>query len=142
MRKINRLIIQPLNNKEIRNLSTVSVIIPCFNEEQFIAACLDSVINSDFPKEKLEILVVDGLSQDNTREIVEGYSLRYPYIKLLNNPKRYTPFAFNIGIKNSTTEIIIIIGAHSHYHQDYISKCVYYLNEYKADNVFDFSPCW
>lgn len=118
-----------------KTLHSATIVIPTYNEGKFIAACLDACIDNDFPKDKLEIFVVDGRSKDNTREVVETYAQKYSYIKLLDNPQRYTPFAFNIGIKNSTKEIIIILGAHSHYPQDYISKLVYYLNELHADNV-------
>ena len=117
------------------NSSFVSVIIPCRNEEKYIEECLDSVINQDYPKEKLEVLVVDGMSEDRTREVIEKYTKQYLFIKLLNNPKKITPVAFNIGVKNSNGDFIIIMGAHSVYERDYISKCVKYSNEYNADNV-------
>ncbi|NQS98314.1 MAG: glycosyltransferase family 2 protein [candidate division Zixibacteria bacterium] len=116
-------------------LHTVSVVIPTYNEEKYICQCLDSNITSDYPKDKLEILVVDGMSTDRTREIVKQFSQDYPYIRLIDNPNRFTPFAFNLGIRNSQKDIVIIMGAHADYAPDYISKCVYYLNEYKADNV-------
>ena len=119
----------------MQKLKSVTVVIPTYNEGKFISKCLDSCIESDFPKEDLEILVVDGIGQDNTREIVKEYTQKFPFIKLLDNPNRYTPFAFNIGIKNSSKEIIMIMGAHSQYPMDYISKCLYYLKKYKADNV-------
>lgn len=45
-------------------LISVAVIIPCRNEEKFIGKCLDSVITNDYPKDRLEILVVDGMSED------------------------------------------------------------------------------
>lgn len=113
----------------------VSVIIPCRNEEKFIEKCLDSVIAQDYPEEEMEILVIDGMSEDGTREIVEEYANRYPFIRLLDNHKKITPCAFNIGIKHSKGEIIVIMGAHALYKNDYISKCIKYLNEYEADNV-------
>jgi glycosyltransferase involved in cell wall biosynthesis len=119
---------------EKKSLS-VSVIIPCRNEEKFIAKCLDSVILQDFPKEHLEILVIDGASQDRTPAIVKNYAKKYDFIKLLENPKKYTPFGLNIGLKTSRGEIIIRVDSHASYEKDYISKCVRYLREYKADNV-------
>jgi len=114
---------------------SVSVVIPCHNEEKFIAKCLDSVLQQDYPKEKMEILVINGDSKDKSKEIIETYSKRYPFIKLLENPKRFTPFAFNIGIKNAKNEIIVIMGAHAGYKKDYISKCIETLIKYEADNV-------
>ena len=113
----------------------VSVIIPCFNEEEFIAKCLDSLLSQDFPKEDMEILVIDGNSKDRTQEIVREYIKKYPLIKIFENPKKYTPFALNIGIKNAKGEIIVRTDAHATYENDYISKCIKYLERYKADNI-------
>jgi len=115
--------------------SGISIIIPCRNEGKFIRQCLDSVIAQDYPKGKLEVLVVDGLSQDNTRQIVERYAGQYPFIKLLENPKKVIPTAMNIGIRSAKADIVMKIDAHTVYEKDYIAKCVKYLNEYSADNV-------
>ena len=49
----------------------VSVIIACLNEEEYIVPCLESIIANDYPKDRLEVLVVDGISEDGTREMVE-----------------------------------------------------------------------
>jgi glycosyltransferase involved in cell wall biosynthesis len=117
------------------NYDHVSIIIPCRNEDKYIARCLDSVISNDYPKDKLEVLIVDGMSEDHTKTIVEEYVKNYNFIKLLANPMRITPVAFNIGIKHSTGNVIMIMGAHATYEKDYISKCIYYLNTYKTDNV-------
>jgi len=73
----------------------VSVIIPERNEEKFISKCIDSIIDQTYQIDKIEILVVDGLSYDKSRDIVEKYSKRYPQIKLLNNEKKITPVARN-----------------------------------------------
>ncbi len=113
----------------------VTVILPCRNEEKFIAGCLDSIISSDFPKDRLEVLVVDGMSEDGTREILAGYTSQYQFIKMVENTKRTTPCAFNLGIKNARGEIIIIMGMHATYASDYITKCVQYLEKYAVDNV-------
>ena len=113
----------------------VSAIIPCRNEEKFIGKCLDSVIAQDFPKDNFEILVIDGMSDDKTRETINEYVKKYPFIKLLDNPKKFTPFALNIGIKNAKGEVIVRMDAHSVYIKDYISKCIKYLKEYEVDNV-------
>ena len=121
--------------KELEENNFVSVIIPCRNEEKFIGKCLDSVINNDYPKDKLEVLIMDGMSEDKTREIIQQYIKKYGFIKILDNPKKITPCALNIGIKNAKGEIIIRMDAHSVYEKNYISKCVRYLNKDKCDNV-------
>ena len=108
----------------------VSIIVPCLNEERHISACLDSIVANDYPKDKLEILVVDGMSKDKTRGIVEKFK-----IQLLDNPKVITPAAMNVGIKNAKGDIIIKMDAHCVYAKDYISKCVEHLEGSGADNV-------
>lgn len=117
------------------NLVSVSIIIPCRNEEKFIGQCLDSIIANDYPKNRLEILVVDGMSEDRTREILDKYEREYSFIKILNNPKKITPVALNLGIKQAKGEIIMRADAHTTYEKDYVSKCLKYLDEYRADNV-------
>lgn len=117
------------------NKKVVSIIIPCRNEEKFIANCLDSVLEQDYSKDSVEILVIDGASTDKTKEIVGEYSQKYPFIKLISNPNKFTPFALNLGIKSSKGEILVRLDAHAKYQKDYISKCVKYLNEYRADNA-------
>lgn len=113
----------------------ISVVIPCRNEEKFIKKCLDSVVSQNYPKENLEVLVVDGASQDRTREIIQRYSENYPFIKLLYNPRKFVPIALNIGIKNSQGDIIVRMDSHAVYDKEYISKSVYYLKKYNADNA-------
>jgi len=74
----------------ISEIPMVSVIIPCRNEEMFIGQCLESIIRNDYPKDRLEILVVDGMSDDGTRAILESYAQNYSFISLLDNPKTIT----------------------------------------------------
>lgn len=121
--------------KDNANLPTVSIIIPCRNEEKFIGKCLDSIIAQYYPKDKIEVLVVDGMSQEGTREIIEEYDRKYTFIHMLNNPQKIVPTALNIGIQHAKGEIIIRMDAHNVYQSDYISKCVKYLQEYNVDNV-------
>lgn len=113
----------------------VSLIIPCRNEERFIGKCLDSVISNLRSDADIEVLVVDGMSEDQTRTIVKGYSVRYPFIKLLDNPKKIVPTAMNAGIAHARGQIIIRMDAHTTYSPDYIQKCVRYLEDPKINNV-------
>lgn len=113
----------------------LSIVIPCRNEEKYIGRCLDSIVQQNYPKEKMEVLVIDGMSEDRTREVVKNYYQKNPPIKLLENPGKYTPLGLNVGIKNARGEIIIRMDAHAGYGKDYISKCVENLEKYKADNV-------
>ncbi len=113
----------------------VSVIIPTYNEEKYIEKCLLSIVNNDFPKDKLEVLVIDGGSQDKTREIIFYFCKKYPFIKFLNNPFRTQVVAFNMGVRESKGDVIIIISSHAEYPKDYISKLAGWLKDAKADVV-------
>jgi succinoglycan biosynthesis protein ExoA len=77
----------------------VSIIIPYRNEEKFITAYLDSIIANDFPKDRFEVFAIDGMSEDGAREVIGSYVQKHPWIKLVENPKKITPVALNIGIK-------------------------------------------
>ena len=91
----------------------VSVVIPCLNEQGFIDKMLDSVLNCDYPKEKLEILVVDGMSTDGTRETLKGISAEQTCVKMLDNPAGIVPVAMNIGIRAARGEYIIRLDCHN-----------------------------
>ena len=60
------------------DLPFVSIVIPARNEEKFIGKCIESILNGTYPKDKLEIIVVDGMSEDRTEEIVDRYKEEYP----------------------------------------------------------------
>jgi len=113
----------------------VSVIIPCRNEEKFIAQCLYTVFENDFPAKKMEVLVVDGRSEDKTRSIVKRLISSHSNLLLLDNPLKITPAALNIGLKNARGDIIIRMDAHARYPKNYISSLVYHLKSLHADNV-------
>ena len=81
---------------------TVSIIVPAYNEEKHIRKCLDSLMAIDYPKEKLEIIVVDNCSTDKTREIVAGYPVR-----LIVENKRNASAARNTGILAAGGKIIL-----------------------------------
>lgn len=113
----------------------LTVICPIYNEERYIAQFLDSLLKQNYPKEDTEILLVDGMSRDDTRKIVAGYTARYPFFRLIDNPKRIVPYALNRGIEAARGEVIIILGAHASYQPDYFSVLVRGLRRLNAENV-------
>jgi glycosyltransferase involved in cell wall biosynthesis len=120
----------------IKNEKVVSVIMPLYNEDEYINECILSLLNQDFPKENMEWIFIDGGSKDMTVDIIKKYEIVYPeMIQLYFNPNKTVPYAMNIGIHNSNGKYIIRMDAHSKYANDYISKCVYYLENTNADNV-------
>lgn len=113
----------------------LSVIVPIYNEEKYIVQCIESIIAQDYPKDELEVLFVDGMSNDRTREIVTQYSEKYSFIHLLDNPDKIVPYAMNKGIKTAKGDIIMRLDAHSYYQNDYFSVLTKRLTELNADNV-------
>jgi glycosyltransferase involved in cell wall biosynthesis len=113
----------------------VSVIVPCRNEEQHLSRCLESILASDYPPDRIELLVVDGMSTDRTRDIVASYAARYPVIRLLDNPRHIAPCALNIGIQAASGEVILRMDAHVIYPPSYLPILVHALLERGADNV-------
>lgn len=113
----------------------VSVLIPCRNEERYIASCLDSILGGDYPRDRLEVLVIDGRSDDRTPWILQQYSRRYPHVRVLDNPRRITPAALNIGLRAARGELIARVDAHAVYPADYLSRLVSALEETGADSV-------
>lgn len=113
----------------------VTVVIPCRNEENYIKGCIESILSNDYPDDLTEIIVVDGLSNDKTPEIIKANYSDAKNIKLFTNEKKTAPYAFNIGIENATGDYIIIIGAHSFYPKNYISKLISWHKKLDAYNV-------
>lgn len=113
----------------------VSIIVPCLNEARYVAACLDSILATTYPHDRLEVLIVDGMSQDGTRSIVAAYAQRQPLVRLIDNPSRITPTALNAGIRAARGDVIVRMDAHVVYPPDYIDLSLAALNETGADNV-------
>lgn len=113
----------------------ISVICPIYNEEKYIARCIESVMQQDYPKDDLEVLFVDGMSKDRTREIIASYLPQCPYLRVLDNPQQIVPPAMNIGIREAKGDIIIRLDAHAFFPENYFSELVKNLVELGADNV-------
>src|SRR5262252_1605709 len=105
---------------------------PVFNEGRFIEDALRSLQTQITPDFELEILVVDGMSEDNTRDEVGKLAGEDPRIKLLRNPSRHTPAALNIGLQAAAGHYVCIMGAHASYDADYISVCLQELLAHEA----------
>lgn len=114
---------------------SISVILPVRNEERYVKKCLDSILNSDYPKNLIEVFVVDGDSIDNTLNIVKEYESNYDFIKVIINKRKIVPISLNLAIKDSKGDYIVRIDAHSHYPRDYFSKLIFWAEKLGADNV-------
>ncbi len=113
----------------------VSAIMRCRNEARSIEKALMTVLKGDYPADRMELLVVDGMSTDGTREIVQKIAAEDSRIKLLDNPAKILPSATNIGIKAAQGEYIVALDAHLTYSRNYITKCIETIQRTRADNV-------
>ncbi len=116
-------------------VASVSVIVPCRNEEHYITRCLESIFSADYAPDRLEVLVVDGRSEDRTRAILAEFASRHPNLRILDNPGRIQPVALNIGIRAATGDILMRMDAHAFYPKNYIRDLVTALQDSGADNV-------
>jgi len=113
----------------------VSIIVPCYNEEKFIRQLLENVIEQDYPAGQVEIIVIDGMSCDGTRDEIKKMIARDQRIRLLDNERKYVPYALNKAILESRGEFIVRMDAHANYPVSYLSVLIRNMEELKADNV-------
>jgi GT2 family glycosyltransferase len=103
----------------------ISVIIPCRNEKAFIVECVDSIFASELPSSfHLSVVIVDGMSDDGTRELILELQNKYSSLRLIDNERQLTPYAFNLGIKSLQADYYQIVGARQILSPNYLSKSI------------------
>ena len=115
----------------------VTIIMPIRNEAAFITHSLGAVLAQEYPAECMEILVVDGMSDDGTRQIVERLRKAHAEhsIRLLDNPGRIVPTGFNIALDEARGDVIIRVDGHCEISPNYVRRCVELLEETGAECV-------
>lgn len=122
-------------NSSDENVPFVSVIMPVFNEEKFIERTLAAVLDQDYPREKFEIIVADGMSSDRTREIVGFMECHFPNIRLIDNPEKIVPTGLNRAIAKARGEIVVRLDGHCEYPKNYVRRVVELRQKLGADTV-------
>lgn len=113
----------------------VSVIIPCRDESAFLETCLCSVLSSDYPADRMEVLVADGMSSDSTAAVIERAARHDGRVRRIENRLRTTPAGLNRAIAAATGEIIVRVDSHASISRDYIARGVEHLLKGGVDNV-------
>lgn len=113
----------------------ITVIAPCYNEEAHVGQFLRNLLEQDYPRHCMEVILVDGNSTDRTQDIIRSYCTEYPFIQLMINPGRFVPFALNMAIRQAKGEVIVRMDVHALYPAHYISTLVGALGKLEADNV-------
>lgn len=113
----------------------LSVIIPVYNEEAFIARALQAVLAQDYPSDRFEIIIADGQSNDQTRAIIDSFSARHENVRLIDNPKRIVSTGLNRAIQFARGEIIVRMDGHCEYPRNYLTRLVEERDKTGADNI-------
>lgn len=117
-------------------MTRVTIVVPCYQEQGFIRGCIDSVLAFELPPGfDSEILVIDGMSTDGTREIIQSMARENARIRMLDNPGRIQSTAMNAAIERATGEFIVRLDAHSTYPTDYVLRCIETSQRTGAENV-------
>jgi succinoglycan biosynthesis protein ExoA len=90
----------------------ISVIMPVRNEAQYIERTLHQLLTQDYAAQSFEVIVVDGQSTDCTRSLVEQFIKNHANIRLLDNPRRLSSSARNIGVRHARGELVLLIDGH------------------------------
>lgn len=116
-------------------LPTVSIVIPVYNRENLIKDCLSSLINLDYPKEKLEIIVVDNGSTDGSPEIVKRFRNSETNIKLLFTKRKGSASARRLAISHATGEIIAFTDSDCRVDKEWVKELVKNFQDQKVGIV-------
>ena len=117
------------------NYPFISVILPIRNEEDKLLATLNSILCQNYKSDKIEILISDGFSYDNTITIINNIANQDPRIRFINNIYKIVSTGFNLALNEAKGDIIIRIDGHCEIAQNYIEKCYNLLKETDADIV-------
>ena len=107
----------------------VTVIIPCRNERDCIGVALDSVLANEWPAERMEVLVVDGMSDDGTRDVVRAYADRDARVQLVDNAGLFAGDAMNVGWGAARGDLVVRVDAHGAIPPDYLHRAAAILDE-------------
>lgn len=113
----------------------VSVILPCRNDRDLVGPCLESVLGSTYPPDRVEVLVVDGMSDDGTRGVLAHFASRDRRVRVLDNPMRTPAVALNLAIGSARGDVIVRMAVQNQYPSSYIGDVVQWLERSGADYV-------
>ena len=118
-------------------MPSISIIVPCYNEQATIRKLLGSIYAQDPPRSDLEVIIADGLSSDGTRAEIAAFADSHPdlHICVVDNPKRSIPAGLNCALKEARGEIIVRLDAHAMPYADYLERCVADLEAGLGENV-------
>jgi succinoglycan biosynthesis protein ExoA len=105
---------------------TVSIIVPCYNEQATIRFLLDAILEQTYPRRQMDVVIADGLSQDSTRERIGAFQKAHPdlVVRIVDNPQRTIPSGLNLACAAARGEMLVRLDAHSIPISEYVERCV------------------
>jgi succinoglycan biosynthesis protein ExoA len=119
----------------------VTVVMPVRNEAALILRSLGAVLAQDYPADRIEVLIVDGESTDETASIVQAMAAGDARVRVLSNPGRIQACAMNSGLDAARGEVIVRVDGHTIIVPDYVRQCVSLLRATGASNVGGSQRC-
>jgi succinoglycan biosynthesis protein ExoA len=113
--------------KAQERLPFVSLVMPIRNEGRFIRESLSRLLEQDYPGDRVEILIADGMSTDGTRETVKEFQRADPRIRLIDNPGGIVSTGLNAALPQASGEIVIRVDGHCELDRSYVRRCVEHL---------------
>jgi succinoglycan biosynthesis protein ExoA len=119
----------------VSSLPSVSVILPVRNEGHFIAQSLEAVLIQDYPADRMQVIVVDGMSTDGTRELIRGMQNDHPHLWLIDNPEQIVSTGLNRAFAHVHGDIVVRVDGHCKIARDYVRRCVEHILADGVDGV-------
>ncbi|QRM27240.1 glycosyltransferase family 2 protein [Microvirga sp. VF16] len=115
----------------------VSIVMPIRNEAKFIERSLRTILSQDYPHNLLEVLIADGMSTDDTRQIIARIVASWPSIevRIIDNPDLIVSTGLNLALKQARGDVIIRVDGHTFIEPDHVRQCVSALQKSGADHV-------
>lgn len=121
---------------ESEDLPFVSVVMPVYNEAGFIKRSLGAIAQQTYPKGRMEIIVADGMSTDETRSLIAEIAANKTLaISIIDNPGKIAPSGLNCAFARAKGDIIVRVDGHCEIEPEYIANCVSHLTAGKAEGV-------
>ena len=118
------------------DLPFVSVVMPVLNEAEFIKRSLGAIAQQTYPKGKMEVIVADGMSTDETRSLITEIAANTTLeISIVDNPNKIAPTGLNCAFARAKGEIIVRVDGHCEIEPQYVANCVSHLTAGKAEGV-------
>ncbi len=127
--------VRHIQSDELGASPFVSIIMPVRNEAKAIERTLGGLLDQDYPCDRMEIIVIDGRSDDGTKDIVSLAATRDSRVRLIDNPRQIMAAGFNAGLQIARGDVIIMMGGHAEPAPDYLKNCVLLLQQGIADCV-------